>query len=116
MMTEGDARLVGSENEGAVAVGGNSSFSNYQVATNNAGSFVVPGDTNPTALVVGGRVDLAGSARHRFTPQPPLPSPSTAPLPVTGSVSLPLVGTGAVVLGVGLALLLLATDRRRARR
>ncbi|CCH15815.1 conserved exported hypothetical protein [Micromonospora lupini str. Lupac 08] len=61
VMTQGNGRLLGSENEGTVAIGGNLSFSNYQVATNTAGSFIVQGDTNPTALVVGGRVDFAGS-------------------------------------------------------
>ncbi|WP_435873064.1 collagen-binding domain-containing protein [Micromonospora arborensis] len=61
VMTAGDARLVGAENEGTIAVGGNLSFGNYQVAGNNAGSFVVPPDSNPTALLVGGRVDFAAS-------------------------------------------------------
>ncbi|MEU4470972.1 choice-of-anchor A family protein [Micromonospora sp. NPDC023888] len=61
VVTAGDARLLGAENEGTVAVGGNLSFGNYQVATNNAGSFVVPPDAAPTALLVGGRVDFAAS-------------------------------------------------------
>ncbi|WP_244368250.1 choice-of-anchor A family protein, partial [Micromonospora echinofusca] len=61
VMTEGDATVLNSENEGTLAVGGDLRFGNYQLALNTAGSFIVPGDTNPTALVVGGRVDFAGS-------------------------------------------------------
>ncbi|MFG2050356.1 collagen-binding domain-containing protein [Micromonospora sp. NPDC048935] len=61
VMTAGDARLIGAENEGTIAVGGNLSFGNYAVAGSSAGSFVVPPDSNPTALVVGGRVDFATS-------------------------------------------------------
>ncbi|WP_428965587.1 collagen-binding domain-containing protein [Micromonospora fluostatini] len=61
VMTEGDANLVASENEGTVAVGGDLSFGNYQIALLDPGTFVVPPDTNPTALVVGGRIDFAGS-------------------------------------------------------
>ncbi|GAB3933774.1 hypothetical protein GCM10027614_05510 [Micromonospora vulcania] len=60
-MTEGNANVVTNENEGTMAVGGDLSFGNYQLANNTAGSFVVPGDANPTALVVGGRVNFAGS-------------------------------------------------------
>lgn len=61
VMTEGDARLIGAENEGTVAVGGDLSFGNYQIALTTAGNFVVDGDAEPTALVVGGRVDFAAS-------------------------------------------------------
>ncbi|MGC5289537.1 collagen-binding domain-containing protein [Micromonospora sp. DT231] len=61
VMTAGDARLIGAENEGTIAVGGNLSFGNYQVAGSSAGSFVVPPDSNPTALLVGGQVDFAAS-------------------------------------------------------
>ncbi|WP_141561867.1 choice-of-anchor A family protein [Micromonospora sp. WMMA1996] len=61
VMTEGNATVVASENEGTMAVGGDLSFGNYQLANNTAGSFVVPGDSRPSALVVGGRVDFAGS-------------------------------------------------------
>src|SRR5690348_11307681 len=61
VMTEGNANLVASENEGTVAVGGDLSFGNYQIALLDPGTFVVPPDTRPTALVVGGRVDFAGS-------------------------------------------------------
>ncbi|TWJ21544.1 putative repeat protein (TIGR01451 family)/choice-of-anchor A domain-containing protein [Micromonospora endolithica] len=61
VMTEGDATVIESENEGTMAVGGNLAFGNYQLANNTAGSFVVPGDARPSALVVGGRVDFAGS-------------------------------------------------------
>ncbi|WP_088974304.1 DUF7507 domain-containing protein [Micromonospora coxensis] len=61
VMTEGDANAISAENEGTMAVGGNLTFGTYQLANNSVGSFVAPGDTRPTALVVGGRVDFAGS-------------------------------------------------------
>lgn len=61
VMTEGNANVVNDENEGTMAVGGDLSFGNYQLAGGSAGSFVVPGDANPTALVVGGRVNFAAS-------------------------------------------------------
>ncbi|GAA2190957.1 hypothetical protein GCM10009848_41760 [Micromonospora lupini] len=61
VMTEGDANVVSDENEGTLAVGGNLTFGNYQLAGATAGSFVVPGDARPSALVVGGRVNFAGS-------------------------------------------------------
>ncbi|WP_026284453.1 choice-of-anchor A family protein [Salinispora arenicola] len=61
VMTEGDANLIGAENEGTLAVGGNLTFAQYQLATVSAGNFVVSGDNNPTALVVNERVDFANS-------------------------------------------------------
>ncbi|MFF0152742.1 collagen-binding domain-containing protein [Micromonospora sp. NPDC005203] len=61
VMTEGNAGVVNDENEGTLAVGGDLTFGNYQLAGASAGAFVVPGDANPTALVVGGRVNFAGS-------------------------------------------------------
>ncbi|WP_417077606.1 collagen-binding domain-containing protein [Micromonospora profundi] len=61
VMTEGNANLGSGENEGTLAAGGDLTFGNYQVAAATAGSFVVPGDANPSALVVGGRVNFAGS-------------------------------------------------------
>ncbi|GAB3081578.1 hypothetical protein GCM10027186_45210 [Micromonospora schwarzwaldensis] len=61
VMTEGNSRVVTNENDGTMAVGGDLAFGNYQLANNTAGSFVVPGDSRPTALVVGGRVDFAAS-------------------------------------------------------
>ncbi|GAA5178541.1 hypothetical protein GCM10023322_05950 [Rugosimonospora acidiphila] len=61
VMTEGNANVVNDENEGTMAVGGDLTFGNYQLAGNSSGSFVVPGDANPSALVVGGSVNFAGS-------------------------------------------------------
>jgi choice-of-anchor A domain-containing protein/uncharacterized repeat protein (TIGR01451 family) len=61
VMTEGNANVVNDENEGTLAVGGDLTFGNYQLAGATAGSFVVPGDARPSALVVGGRVNFAGS-------------------------------------------------------
>ncbi|WP_018254466.1 choice-of-anchor A family protein [Salinispora mooreana] len=61
VMTEGNATLIESENEGTLAVGGNLAFSQYQLAVVSAGSFFAPGDNNPTALVVDGQVDFANS-------------------------------------------------------
>ncbi|WP_435204999.1 DUF7507 domain-containing protein [Micromonospora sp. bgisy143] len=61
VMTEGDASLGGGRNEGSLAAGGDLAFGTYTMAGATAGSFVVPGDDNPAALVVGGRVNFAGS-------------------------------------------------------
>lgn len=61
VMTEGDANLIGAENEGTLAVGGNLTFAQYQLATVSAGNFIDFGDNNPTALVVNERVDFANS-------------------------------------------------------
>ncbi len=61
VMTEGNANVLTNENEGTMAVGGDLTFGSYQLANNTAGSFIVPGDAQPTALVVGGRVNFAGS-------------------------------------------------------
>ncbi|SCL32442.1 conserved repeat domain-containing protein/choice-of-anchor A domain-containing protein [Micromonospora nigra] len=61
VMTEGDATVISAENDGTMAVGGDLRFGTYQLALNSSGSFVAPGDTVPTSLVVGGRVDFAGS-------------------------------------------------------
>ncbi|MFF5175762.1 choice-of-anchor A family protein [Micromonospora sp. NPDC000089] len=61
VMTEVNGNVVTSENDGTMAVGGDLTFGNYQLANNSVGSFVAPGDTKPTALVVGGRVNFAGS-------------------------------------------------------
>ncbi|WP_027644559.1 choice-of-anchor A family protein [Salinispora oceanensis] len=61
VMTEGNANLIGTENEGTLAVGGNLVFSQYQLATVSAGNFFAPGENNPTALVVDGQVDFVNS-------------------------------------------------------
>lgn len=61
VMTEGNATLIGTENEGTLAVGGNLAFSQYQLATVSAGNFFAPGENTPTALVVDGQVDFVNS-------------------------------------------------------
>jgi choice-of-anchor A domain-containing protein len=63
VVTEGDATLGSTESEGPVAVGGDLTFGDgYNVALNTAGGFVAPGDARPTALLVAGAVDWAGSS------------------------------------------------------
>ncbi|MFJ8796089.1 collagen-binding domain-containing protein [Streptomyces sp. NPDC102487] len=63
VVTEGDATLGSTEAEGPVAVGGDLTFGQgYNVALNTAGTFTAPGDTHPTALLLGGAVNYAGSA------------------------------------------------------
>ncbi|MFJ3895529.1 collagen-binding domain-containing protein [Streptomyces sp. NPDC090083] len=63
VVTEADATLGSTEAEGPVAVGGNLTYgAGYNVALNNAGTFTAPGDARPTALLVGGAVDYAGSS------------------------------------------------------
>lgn len=61
VLVEGDANLFENETEGPVAVGGNLRFRQYNVGANNPGGYVLPGDTRPTSLVVGGHLDFAGS-------------------------------------------------------
>lgn len=61
VMTEGNATLIGTENEGTLAVGGNLAFSQYQLAVVSAGNFFAPGEGVPTALVVDGQVDFTNS-------------------------------------------------------
>ncbi|MFZ3561455.1 collagen-binding domain-containing protein [Streptomyces sp. BH055] len=63
VVTEGDAMLGSTESEGPVAIGGNLSFgSGYNVAIHTPGTYTAPGDSQPTALLVGGRVNYTGSA------------------------------------------------------
>lgn len=61
VLVEGDANLFENETEGPVAVGGNLRFRQYNVGANNPGSYVLPGDTQPTSLVVSRHLDFAGS-------------------------------------------------------
>ncbi|MGA5429069.1 collagen-binding domain-containing protein [Streptomyces koyangensis] len=62
VVTEEDSRLDSTESEGPVAIGGNLTFgAGYNVSLNTPGTFTAPGDTRPTALLVGGRVDFAAS-------------------------------------------------------
>jgi choice-of-anchor A domain-containing protein len=63
VVTLGDASLLANESEGPVAIGGDLTFDQYQVAIHSAGSYrLAPGDDRPTALLVRGRLDLGGSA------------------------------------------------------
>lgn len=57
VVTEDDAYLGSTESEGPVAVGGDLRFgAGYNVSLNTPGTFTAPGDAQPTALLVGGRV------------------------------------------------------------
>ncbi|GAA2320226.1 hypothetical protein GCM10010431_46720 [Streptomyces kunmingensis] len=57
VVTEEDAHLGSTESEGPVAVGGDLRFgAGYNVSLNTPGTFTAPGDSRPTALLVGGRV------------------------------------------------------------
>ncbi|MHB9759085.1 collagen-binding domain-containing protein [Streptomyces sp. BYX5S] len=63
VVTEGDAVLGSTESEGPVAIGGDLTYGpGYNVALNHTGSYTAPGDSNPTALIVGGGIDYADSA------------------------------------------------------
>ncbi|MFJ4893817.1 collagen-binding domain-containing protein [Streptomyces sp. NPDC088788] len=63
VVTEGDATLGSTEAEGPVAVGGDLTFGQgYNVALNTPGTFTAPGDTRPTALLVGGAVNYPASS------------------------------------------------------
>jgi len=65
VMTEGNASLVQTESEGPIAVGGNLTIGGgYNVAIHSAGSYTVGSDPEPSALVIGGSVDWAGSASN----------------------------------------------------
>ncbi|MEV6819634.1 choice-of-anchor A family protein [Nocardiopsis dassonvillei] len=61
VVTEGDAVLAGNESEGAVAVGGDLVFGDYNVAAHTPGSYTAEGDEHPAALLVNGRVDFGAS-------------------------------------------------------
>ncbi|WP_173264735.1 choice-of-anchor A family protein, partial [Streptomyces pacificus] len=63
VVTEGDATLGSTESEGPVAIGGDLTIGdNYNVALHTTGTFVAPGDAEPTALLVDGAFDLGGSS------------------------------------------------------
>lgn len=65
VVTQRDALLGGTSTEGSVAVGGALRFgAGHTVAPRATGGFTARGDTRPTALLVGGRVDFAGSATN----------------------------------------------------
>jgi choice-of-anchor A domain-containing protein len=61
VLVEGDAGLYQNETEGPVAIGGDVRFRNYRVGLNNAGSYVIPGESRPVGLVVGGAPGFSGS-------------------------------------------------------
>lgn len=63
VLVQDDATLGSTETEGSVAIGGNLTYGpGYNVALHTPGTFTAPGDANPTALLVGGRADHAGSS------------------------------------------------------
>lgn len=62
VLVEGDAALYENETEGPVAIGGDVRFRTYNAGANDPGTYVLPGDSRPTSLVVGGRPDYAQSA------------------------------------------------------
>ncbi len=65
VLVEGDALLAGARVDGPVAVGGDLAFGTDQrVAVRTPGTVTASGDSSPTALLVGGGIDFAGSARH----------------------------------------------------
>ncbi|NUT05151.1 MAG: choice-of-anchor A family protein [Hamadaea sp.] len=62
VLVEQDADLIAHEIEGTVAIGGDLRFgSGFTTLTQSTDPFLVPGDVASTALIVNGRVDLAGS-------------------------------------------------------
>ncbi|MFC1440580.1 choice-of-anchor A family protein [Streptacidiphilus sp. N1-10] len=63
VVVENNAVLGSTESEGPIAIGGNLSFGpGYNVSLNSAGGYTAPGDSKPTALLVNGSVDFAGSS------------------------------------------------------
>ncbi|MEU4764668.1 choice-of-anchor A family protein [Actinosynnema sp. NPDC023794] len=61
VLVEGDAALYENETEGPMAIGGDVRFRQYNAGPNNPGTYVLPGDTRPTSLVIGGAPDFAQS-------------------------------------------------------
>jgi choice-of-anchor A domain-containing protein len=62
-IVEQDALLGGTETEGTVAIGGNLTFGpGYSVMTHPTGTYRAPGESEPTALLVGGRILMSDSA------------------------------------------------------
>lgn len=62
-IVEHDALLGSTETEGTVALGGDLTFGpGYNVMIHQTGTYTVPGESEPTALLVGGRISMTGSA------------------------------------------------------
>ncbi|WP_067472524.1 collagen-binding domain-containing protein [Actinomadura hibisca] len=63
VVTAGNATVSSNENEGTMAVGGDLTIADtYNVNNRGQGAFTASGDARATALVVNGKVNLAGSA------------------------------------------------------
>jgi choice-of-anchor A domain-containing protein len=63
VVVQKNAVLGSTESEGPIAIGGSLRFGpGYNVAVHDAGSYTAPGDSRPTALLVDGSVDFAGSS------------------------------------------------------
>ncbi|MGW6550760.1 collagen-binding domain-containing protein [Streptomyces sp. NPDC055051] len=63
VVVETDALLGSTESEGPVAIGGDLAYgAGYNVSLHTPGTFRVGTDAQPTALLVGGRIDYAGSS------------------------------------------------------
>jgi len=63
VVASGNATVTNNENEGTMALGGNLTIGDsYRLFLAGQGGATFNGDAHPTAVVVGGRVDLAGSA------------------------------------------------------
>ncbi|WP_327035799.1 collagen-binding domain-containing protein [Micromonospora ureilytica] len=75
------------ENEGTLAVGSDLTSGTYQLARETAASFVVPGDANPSGLVVGGRVNFAGSVGGHQPAQRDRPAGAAVTCAATYTVS-----------------------------
>jgi choice-of-anchor A domain-containing protein len=63
-IVEKDVLLGSTETEGTVALGGNLTFGpGYNVMIHSTGTYTAPGESEPTALLVGGKIDTATSAQ-----------------------------------------------------
>ncbi|MEM6316045.1 MAG: collagen-binding domain-containing protein [Bacteroidota bacterium] len=61
LFIEQNVTLTSGDIEGPVAMGGNCVLTGQMaVAGNNAGTYIAPGDANPTGLLIGGRVNYVG--------------------------------------------------------
>ncbi|GAA3063367.1 hypothetical protein GCM10017562_31030 [Streptomyces roseofulvus] len=63
VVVETDALLGSTESEGPVAIGGDLSYgAGYNVSLHTPGTFRADGDAQPTALLVGGRIDYGAAS------------------------------------------------------